>query len=181
MQTLERTNNRVSSEFIELLIHERSKGRSFRDLGRIFNRSHEGVRQILAKYNPPQEPLLPEASVAAKLGYPVNWLARLRKDGIINPIRHGNSWLYSEEQVGQIPSLIAETRRCERCGRPRPLGYRKFCRECSQYRKKHAYRVMSPEEKARHIKRCLAWREKNPEKWKEISSRAKGKYRAKLT
>jgi len=180
-KTLEHTraNNRISSECIELLIRERSRGKSLRQLGQIFNRSHERIRQILAKYDLPQEPLLSERMVAAKLGYPVDWLIRLRKEGITSPIKRGHFWLYSEKQVRQIPLLIARTRKCERCGEPRPPGYPRFCRECSQYRKKHAYRVMSPEEKARHIKRCLAWREKNPERWKGISSRAKKKHQAK--
>ena len=171
--------NRISSACIELLIRERRRGKSFRQLGRIFNRSHERIRQVLAKYDLPQESLLSESSVAAKLGYPVNWLAWLRKEGITSPIKRGG-WLYSEEQVGQIPSLIAERRKCERCGEPRPLGYQRFCRECSQYRKEHPYKALTPEEKAKHMKRCLAWRKANPERWKEISSRAQRKYRAKV-
>ena len=179
MQTLKQANNRISSECIELLIRERSKGKSLRQLGKIFNRSHERIRQVLARRDLPQESLLPEAKVAANLGYPVNWLIQLRKEGINNPVKRGHYWLYSEEQVKQIPSLIAERRKCERCGELRPPGYLRFCRECSQYRKKHKYRTLSPEEKAKHIKRCLAWREKNPERWKEISSRARKKYQAK--
>jgi len=76
-----------------------------------------GIRQILAKYGSPQVALLPESIVAAKLGYPPEWLSKLR-----NPIRPGGCWLYSEEQVKQIPSLIAEVRKCEQCGEPRPLA-----------------------------------------------------------
>ena len=180
-KTVEHTqaNNRISSECIELLVRERSRGKSLRQLGRIFGKSHEKVRQILAKYETPQEPPLPEAKVAAKLGYPVGWVARLRKEGITSPTKRGRYWLYSEEQVKQIPSLIAKVRKCERCGKLRPPGYRRFCKECSQYRKKYSYRTLSPEEKSEHVKRCLAWREKNPERWKEISSRAGRKYRTK--
>jgi len=55
----------------ELLIHERSKGKSLRQLGQMFGMSHEKVRQLLAKYNRPQGTLLPEQKVAADLGYPV--------------------------------------------------------------------------------------------------------------
>ena len=172
-KTIEYTNNRVSSATIELLIRERSKGNNLRQLGQMFGRSHERIRQVLAKYSPPQVTLLPENTVATKLGYPVNWLVQLRKEGIISPIKRGPYWLYSEEQVRQIPSLIAEIRRCERCGKPRPLGYRRFCRECSQDRKKHKY------EKVEHARRCLAWRKANPERWKEIYSRA-NRHRAKV-
>ena len=164
---------------MELLIRERSKGKSLRQLGQMFGKGHEKIRQILAKYDLPQEPLLPEAKVAAKLGYPVNWLIRLRNEGITNPVKRWHFCLYSEEQVRQIASLIAERRRCERCGELRPPGYLRFCRDCSQYRKEHTYRALSPEEKAKHVKRCLVWREKNPERWKEISSRARKKYQAK--
>ena len=178
MQTLERTNNRVSPECIGLLVRERSNGKSLRQLGRMFGRSHERIRQVLARCDLP--PLLSEKGVAVKLGYPVNWLAKLRKEGLTSPIKRGHYWLYPEDQVEQIPSLIAERRKCELCGAPRPFGYPRFCRECSQYRKKHKYRTLSPEEKAVHIKRCLAWREKNPERWKEISSRARKKYQAKV-
>jgi len=146
----------------------------------MFGRSHEGVRQILAKYSPSRVTLLPENTVAVKLGYPLGWLIQLRKEGIINPTKPGGHWLYSEEQVRQIPSLIAEMRRCERCSEPRPPGYRKFCRECGQYRRKHYYRSLSPEEKAEHREKYVAWRKANPEKWKEISSRAHRKSRARV-
>ena len=171
--------NRVSPATVELLIRERSKGKSLRQVGRMFGRSHEGVRQILAKYSPSRVTLLPENTVAVKLEYPVSWLIQLRKKGIIKPTKPGGRWLYSEEQVRQITSLVAEMRRCERCGELRPQGYQRFCRECSQYRKKHHYRSLSPEEKAKHREKSLAWRKANPEKWKKISSRAQRKYRGK--
>ncbi len=119
----------------ELLIHERSNGKSLRQLGQMFGMSHERVRQLLGKYDRSQVTLLPEQKVAAKLGYPLAWLIQLRKEGIIKPIKRG-FWLYSEEQVRQIPSLIAETRKCEQCGKPRPHGSKRLCRECRQYRQK---------------------------------------------
>ena len=151
----------------ELITYERNKGKSLRKLGQMFGISHERVRQILAKYSPSQVELFPESRVAARLGYPVAWLVQLRKEGIINPTKPGGHRLYTEEQVRQIPSLIALIKRCDRCGEPRPPGYHRFCRECSQYRRKHYYRSLSPEEKAEHRKNCLAWRKANPEKWKD--------------
>jgi len=172
--------NRVSPATVELLIRERNKGKTLRQLGQMCGKSHEKVRQVLAKYSPPQVTLLPESTVAVKLGYPVGWLAQLRKEGIINPIRPGGYWLYSEEQVRQIPSLVAERRKCELCGRLRPPRYPRFCRECSQYRKKRKYRNLSSEEKAEHNKRCQAWQKANPGKNKEIQRRAGRKYRAKV-
>ena len=172
--------NRVSPATVELLIHERSKGKSLRQLGQMFSRSHEGVRQILAKYSPSRVTFLPESAVAVKLGYPVAWLIQLRKEGIVNPTKPEGRWLYSEEQVRQIPSLIAEMRRCDRCGEPRPPGCQKFCRECGQYRRKHYYRSLSPEEKAEHREKSVAWRKANPEKWEEISSRSHRKSRARV-
>ena len=120
----------------ELLIRERNKGKSFRQLGQMFGMSHEWGRQLLAKYDRSQVTLLPEGKVAADLGYPVAWLVQLRKEGIIKPVKPGGRWLYSDEQVKQIPSLIAETRKCEQCGKPRPRESRRFCIECRQYRKK---------------------------------------------
>jgi len=138
----------ISAATVELLIQERNKGKSLRQLGQIFGISHERVRQLLAKHGPSQVTLLPENTVAVKLGYPVAWLIQLRIEGIIKPTKPGGRWLYSEEQVRQLPSLIAEMRRCDRCGELRPLGYRRFCRECSQYRKRHYYRSLSPAEKA---------------------------------
>lgn len=179
-KTLEHARmNRVSPATVGLLIHERNKGKSLRQLGQMLGVSHEQVRQILANHRPSQVTFLAENTVAAKLGYPVTWLSKLRKEGIINPTKPGGRWLYSEEQVRQIPSLIAETRRCERCGELRPKGYQRFCRECSQYRKKNHYRSLSPEEKTKHRERILAWRKANPEQWKKISSRARRKYRGK--
>ena len=146
-------NKRVSPATVELLIRERSRGKTLRQLGQMFDRSHEEIRQILAKYGSPQVTLLPEEKAAAELGYPVTWLTRLRREGITNPIRPGGFWLYSEEQVRRIPSLIAETRRCEQCGKPRPPHSSKFCRECSQYRRKHGVaRKVKPEGQVRATK-----------------------------
>jgi len=145
--TVEYTNNRLSPATVELLIRERSRGKTLRQLGQIFNRSHERIRQVLAKYGPPQVTLLPEGMVSANLGYPKWWLARLRKEGVINPIRPGSRWLYSEEQVRQIPALIAEARKCEQCGKPRPPGSQRLCGECRQYR---------------IIERNRAWQRANP-------------------
>ena len=179
-KTVEHTRmNRVSEANVGLLIHERNKGRSLRQLGRMFGVSHERVRQILAKHSPSLVTFLAESKVATQLGYPIPWLIKLRKEGIINPTKPGGRWLYSEEQFRQIPSLIAERRKCELCGKLRPKGYQRFCRECSQYRKKNLYRSMNPEEKAKHRKHSLALRKANPEKWKKISSRAQRKYRGK--
>ncbi len=87
----------------------------------MFNRSHGRIRQILAKYGPLQVALLTEERVAAKLGYPGYCLVRLAKEGLINPVKPRAYWLYSEEQVRQIPALIAEVRKCEQCGRLCPL------------------------------------------------------------
>ncbi|MFC1953339.1 hypothetical protein ACFLVZ_01575 [Chloroflexota bacterium] len=122
----------------ELLIHERNKGKSLRQLGQMFRMSHEKVRQLLSKYNCPSVVLLPEQKVATDLGYPVEWLSGLRKKGIIKPIKRG-FWLYSEEQVKQIPSLIAEERQCEQCGNQRPRKSQKLCRECRLYRIKQRH------------------------------------------
>jgi transcriptional regulator with XRE-family HTH domain len=171
--------NRVSPSTVELLIYERNKGKSLRQLGQMFGLSHERARQILAKHSPSLVTFLAESKVAVKLGYPVSWLINLRKEEIIKPTKPAGRWLYSEEQFRQIPSLIAEMRRCDRCGKLRPKGYQRFCRECSQYRKKNNYRSFSPEEKAKHRKHSLAWRKANPEKWKEIARRAQRKYRGK--
>jgi len=135
--------NRASPD-IELLTSERTKGKNLRQLGKMFSLSHECVRQILAKHSPSGVKFLAEHTVATKWGYPIAWLVQLRKAGITNPTKPGGHWLYSEEQVKQIPSLIAQTRKCARCGRPRPLGYRKFCRECSQNRRKYYHKSSSP-------------------------------------
>jgi len=163
MQKIEYGVNKRVPPAVELLIRERNRGKSLRQLGQMFGRSHEGIRQILAKYGSSQVTLLSEERAAAKRGYPVSQLIRLRKEGIIKPIRPGAYWLYSEEQVKQIPALIAETRRCEQCGKPRPPHSSKFCRECSQYMRKHG---------ALYIK---AWRKANPE-WKETRRKARAKY-----
>jgi len=103
-------NKRVSPATIELLMRERNRGKTLRQLGKMFGRSRERIRQVLDKYGSPQATLIPEYRVAAKLGYPVEWLTQLRKEGVIRP---GGYWLYSEEQVKQIPALIAEARKCE--------------------------------------------------------------------
>lgn len=128
--------HRVSPATIELLIAERNKGKSLRQVGQVFGRSGEWIRKLLARADQPQVRLLTESRAAARLGVPYLWLIRLRKEGLVKPAGHGHR-LYSEEQVRQIPSLIAEARRCQRCGRPRPLKSSKVCNECRQYRRKH--------------------------------------------
>ena len=81
--------NRISPATVKLLIRERSKGKTLRQLGQMFGRSHEGVRQLLAKKDQSQVTLLPGSRVAAKLGYPRNWLIRLRKEDSIKPVKPG--------------------------------------------------------------------------------------------
>jgi len=152
-----KTNNGLSPAGIELLIRERRKGKPLRQLGQMVGRSHERVRKILARHNALEIPLLPEGRVAAKLGCVPWWLVRLRKGGVVNPIRQGGFWLYSEEQVRQIPSLIAERRKCQQCGEPRPPWSKKFCAKCRQDRIKTWYMRLSPERKAEHMKNCMAW------------------------
>jgi len=61
-----KTKNRAAPE-IELLLRERRKGKSLRQLGQMFGKSHEKIRQLLAKYGPPQVTLLSEERVAANL------------------------------------------------------------------------------------------------------------------
>jgi len=39
------TNNRVSPATVELLMRERSQGKSLRQVGQMFGRSHERIRQ----------------------------------------------------------------------------------------------------------------------------------------
>lgn len=176
--TVEYTNGKLSPATIELLIHERNKGKSLRDLGQDFNRSYQRIGKILSEHDMLPVSFLPESKVAAKIGYPVHLIVRLRKEGIIKPRKSG-FWLYSEEQVRQIQSLIASARKCEQCGKPRPLLARRFCRECREYRRINWYKLKSPEAKAEHKKITMAWREANPEKWKEIQSMARIKYNAK--
>jgi coenzyme F420 hydrogenase subunit beta len=87
-----------------------AKGKSLRQLGQMFDRSHERIRQILAKYGPPLVTLLSEERVAAKLACPVEWHAQLRKEGIIKPIKPAGFWLYSEEQVRPAQFIILNMR-----------------------------------------------------------------------
>ena len=54
-QTVDYTNNRVSPATVELLIRERSKGKS--------------LRQLLAKYDPPPVTLLPASMPSLLLNY----------------------------------------------------------------------------------------------------------------
>ena len=109
----------------------------------------------MAQYGPPPTTLLSETGVAAKLGYPLYWIIWLRKKGITTPIKPWGYWRYSEEQVRQIPALIAETKKCQRCGKPRPFdSHSRFCKECQHYRKKHRYEFQSPEATARHREKC---------------------------
>ena len=175
-KTVGRVNNGVSPATIELLIRERSQGKTLRQLGQMFGRSHEAIRKLLAKHDRSSVTLLSETGAAAKLRYPKHWLTRLRKEGIIGPVRPGAHWLYSEEKVRQIALLLAEERKCQQCGKPRPRNSNRFCRECSQYRKKHRYENLSPEKKSEHRKCCQEWRKANPEKSKKIESKARRKY-----
>jgi len=99
-------DKRVSPATVELLIRERSKDKSLRQLGQMFDRSHEGIRQLLAEYGPPLVTLLPEATVAAKLGCPVQWLARLRKERIVKPIKPGGSGFTPRSKSGKYHHLL---------------------------------------------------------------------------
>jgi hypothetical protein len=47
------------------LLAEKGVARTWAELGQMLARSHERVRQILARYNLPREELLPEKAIAA--------------------------------------------------------------------------------------------------------------------
>jgi len=162
-----KANNGVSPAGIELLIHERRKGKTLRQLGPMVGRSHERVRQLLAEHNALEVPLLSERRVVAELGCIPWWIIRLRKEGIVKPINQGSWFYYSEEQVRQIPLLIAERRKCEQCGEPRPPWSHRFCEKCRQDRDKNRiktwYMRLSPERKAEHLKKCMAWKKAQTE------------------
>jgi len=177
--TVEYTEGKVSPATIELLIRERNNGKTLRELGLKYNRSYQRIGYVLNKHDRSLDGLLCQSKVSARFGYPLLWLVQLRKEGLIKPIKFG-AWLYSEEQIRRIPSLIAGTRKCEQCGKPRPKWSNRFCRECREYRKNNWYNLQSPEGRAAHKKHCKAWQKANPEKWKEINLRASRKYEAKL-
>jgi len=59
-------NNRVSPATIELLIGERNMGKTLRQLGQMFDRSPERIRQLLSKYDQSEVTLLAEYAVAGR-------------------------------------------------------------------------------------------------------------------
>jgi hypothetical protein len=107
--------NRGSLSTIELIIRERNKGRSLRQLGQMFGMSHERVRQLLAKHSPSQVTLLAGNTAAARLGYPVTWLSLLRKEGILNLTKPGGRWLYSIEELEIITRFFPLLPACRDC------------------------------------------------------------------
>jgi len=110
--TIEYTvNYRSSPATVELIVCEKSKGKTLRQLGQMFGRGLKGIRQVLVKYDGKQIWLLPEHRAAAELGYSVAWLINLRREGHIRPLGFGHLWLYSKQELSRIPSLIGEPRR----------------------------------------------------------------------
>jgi len=89
----------------KLLIHERGNGKSLRQLGQMFGMSHERVRQLLGEYDRSQVTPLLEKAVAADLGYPIGWLVRLRKEGIIKPIKRGSGFT-PRSKLGKYHRLL---------------------------------------------------------------------------
>ncbi len=110
----------------------------------------------------------------------IGHMATMRKEGhTLQSI--GDTFGITRERVRQIlnkhyPGLnLAVHKFCIRCGKPTKVAM-KYCPECSKAYKRYSYPFFTPEAKKRHIEHTTAWRERNPEKVREIYKRVSVRY-----
>lgn len=157
----------------------RKLGFSLLSIGKEFGLTKERVRQILSVYYPDTQPgMVKETELASRLGCSSGKLARLRKLGIVKPLKRGRFLYYSDAQVKKAKEALEV--RCYGCGVIIPSDRRRLCKECGEAYKRYQYPFLTDEQKKAFNQRTSEWRKRNPERAKAIQIRSNKKYHDKV-
>jgi len=139
--------------------------------------TRQRVHQILKKFYPDVQPIaLVEYRAAEVIGCSTYRLAILRKQGLLHPKRVNFYFRYSREDIKE--AFLALQRSCPHCGEPVPLKNQiKYCLKCSADYRRNSYPFKSEEGKRKQLLANASWRERHPERAKEIAKKSSKAYR----
>lgn len=84
------------------IVEMRRQGYTLQEIGDKVGVSRERVRQLLTEHNAPKPSVYKQAQVARLVGCGDGVLDRLRKKGVVSPVRHGHFWVYSPHDVNRV-------------------------------------------------------------------------------
>lgn len=145
----------------------RDTGATLQQIADEVGRTRERVRQILVEHYGTadiQGQLLTTTQLAKLAGCSQNFVATLRREGIISRVAWGR---WSLETL----DIILERRRCKMCGSPRSKGRLVYCSEPCQI-EAAKYKNRPEAQKKTHSECVRRWQREHPERYKEIQRRA---------
>jgi hypothetical protein len=158
---LMKTNNLKNSVF-EILGSEiktlREEGFSLEYIGKKEGVTRERIRQVINKYYPGIKPVsFSESKAANILGITTEILRKRRIQGLIHPVKIGQTYRYDEKTTEAARLLLNKS--CRICGEPVPPGNIKLCKTCSIIMRNPKSRLSLPGEKERHGIYMKHWKE----------------------
>ena len=115
------------------IIQMRQSGYTLQESGDSIGITRERVRQIISEqYGKIEIPLLTESRMAKEIGCPVWRLARLRRQGVLNPRPRGKYLHYYDRS--ELEKLkLALKRYCPHCGEPLAMNLiGRYCPKCQR-------------------------------------------------
>jgi hypothetical protein len=158
---------------LDTMYQMRQSGITLDQVGSRFGITREGVRQLLTEHygSTRVQGLLPATGLARLTGISYNYIAKLKRRGVIQPamvVGHGKT-LWKPETIATI-ILYIDRHGCPMCHDTVPCNRQVYCsREC--YLEAHRYKNQPEEAKRRHNERVKRWLAENPEKARQIELR----------
>lgn len=138
---------------VELLDGEikrlREAGYTFQQIAEKGGVTRGRIEQVIKKYYPGTEPrTLNEKEAAKLLGIPYDTLLRLRRNGLVHPVKLGRFYRYDGKTLEEVRKAMIKP--CRICGNPVPPGKKSLCAKCSAMIKDPKLRMSLPGERERH-------------------------------
>ncbi len=157
----------------------REAGYSFKLIAEKGGVTRERIRQVINKYYPGTKPKsLKETEAARTLGVSEYTLWKLRRQGLVHPVKIGPFYRYNEKTLDDARKAMV--RSCRICGNPVPPGNRKLCKNCSAIMQDPKSRLSLPGERERHHECVKRYRETHTEQIRMGRRKSDANYRAKV-
>lgn len=157
-----------------LIQEARQQPHSLEEVGDAFGVSRERVRQLLKEHYGTAEVagLISGAALGEKIGASRETVTKLRKSGVIHPVKVGAKHFYRIEHVESIKELYRQLCTCPECGGAKTMPAR-ACGGCWQ---KKRWKLLSPGARGRFLVAQKRWQREHPEKYKPMQKRAMAKW-----
>ena len=175
------TTRKMDESRLDNIYRMRQAGLSLEEIGSRLGISRQAVEEQLLKHYGSTKVygLLTLAELARLTGYSRDYIIKLKRRGVIQPVKSGQkNRLYKPETIATIIIYRdRHPRRCRMCGRPLPPRRSVFCSQACRA-EGGRFKNRPQAVKDRHRERMKRWERAHPEQAKEIHRRAARKYRA---